>query len=67
MRWAGVDKDAAREIVGHRTDSIARRYQIVDVSEKQVALNKVLEYLKEVEGKKVEREQRVLRFKAGRK
>jgi hypothetical protein len=67
MRWAGVHKDAAREIVGHLTDKMARRSQIVDISEKQVALNKVLGYLQEVEAKKGKRDRRVLRFNAGQR
>jgi hypothetical protein len=27
MRKAGIDKDVARTIVGHKTDNMARRYQ----------------------------------------
>lgn len=64
MRHAGVDKDVARAIVGHRTDSMARRYQILDSAEKELALEQVHRYLQGVHETQKEQQKRILRFKA---
>lgn len=62
MRKAGIDKDVARTIVGHKTDYLARRYQIYDAGEKEAALNQLQAYLSVVESKREERKKRVVRF-----
>ena len=51
MRKAGIDKDVARTIVGHKTDNMARRYQIYDAGEKEAALTQLQAYLSVVESK----------------
>ena len=62
MRKAGIDKDVARTIVGHKTDNMARRYQIYDAGEKEAALTQLQAYLSVVESKRDERKKRVVRF-----
>jgi integrase len=41
---AGVDRDTAMSITGHKTDSIFRRYNIVDTADRKNALLKVGQY-----------------------
>jgi integrase len=67
MRKAGIDKDVARTIVGHKTDNMARRYQIYDTGEKEAALTQLQAYLSVVESKREERKKRVVRFQTAGK
>src|SRR5262249_31139365 len=50
---AGVDITVAKTITGHRTESMFRRYAIVNEDQKRGALAKKQAYLAATEGKKV--------------
>lgn len=41
---AGVDRDVARKIIGHRTPSMFQRYNIVDVEDQRAAMRRADEY-----------------------
>ena len=45
MIAAGVPQAAAMKITGHRTDSMFRRYAIVNEEQKREALTKTQQYL----------------------
>jgi integrase len=44
MRKAGVDQTTAMSISGHKTVSVFQRYNIVDVKDKQAAMEKVTQF-----------------------
>jgi integrase len=50
---AGVPQAVAMQITGHRTDSVFRRYAIVDEEQKSGALAKTQQYLATATGRKV--------------
>ena len=53
MLAAGVPQAIAMKITGHRTDSMLRRYAIVDEAQKREALAKTQEYLVNSAARKV--------------
>jgi integrase len=50
---AGVSAHVAMSISGHKTDSMLRRYDIVDTRDQRAALERRAEYLKTVRGEGV--------------
>ena len=46
MRKSGVDEDTAMTIIGHKTPSMFRRYDIKDESDIREAQQKMMDYLK---------------------
>jgi hypothetical protein len=53
MISAGVPQAVAMKITGHRTDSMFRRYAIVNEEQKREALAKTQQYLVAAAGRKV--------------
>jgi hypothetical protein len=53
MIAAGVPQAVAMKITGHRTDSMFRRYAIVDEQQKREALAKTQQYLAAAPARKV--------------
>ena len=53
MLAAGVPQAVAMKITGHRTDSMFRRYAIVNEEQKREALAKTQEFLVASAGRKV--------------
>ena len=46
MRKAGIDQSIRMKISGHKTDSMERRYNIIDIEDVKGAAKKMAEWIK---------------------